>query len=553
MKSRRWFVLLGCLLAVALLAVLVAGCEEDTTTSGSEAGAATTAAGPIPVSVLECPQGPPSGETPQYGGTLVVLHRQVPSNIGAFWGTTGFADVQHCRYALENLVGLDEQGNSVPQLATSWDIDEAAKTITFHLREGVKFHDGTDFNAEAAKWNFEMWRDKRKTTKHDLDAVTAVDVVDPYTLRLTFSEYQPLFLQSLSSSSSGKMVSPTAYEEMGEKAFALHPVGTGPFEFESYEPDVSLKFKKFEGYWQEGLPYLDGVEIRFVADPVVALTSFKSGEAHALYDVSATAAQELAAAGNTIDSRVQAIWAISGDTTSPECPFSKQEVREGIAYALDMPTIVDGVYGGFMPVTNQLALEGMMAYNPDIVGYPYDVEKARQLLSANGITPETPWNTTLSYVTGQSEDELFTVMQEYLAEVGINITLNGLAFPSFKQKNSQGFKNELIVLGLSYNPLEMRYSTTLTANLSEDATAFVDIATPEEFNAVYRDMLVETDPAEIERMYQEMNKIAVDDFCLCAPFMGKYGLIAKSPKVHDYGFCSVVTAEFLPERAWLSE
>ncbi len=89
-------------------------------------------------------------ETPQYGGTLVILHEHTPSNLGAWWVPHRFVDVQLARFAVENLVGLDAEGQPVPQLATGWEVDEAAKTVTFQLREGVKFHDGTDFDAEAA-------------------------------------------------------------------------------------------------------------------------------------------------------------------------------------------------------------------------------------------------------------------------------------------------------------------------------------------------------------------------------------------------------------------
>ena len=148
----------------------------------------------VPQSILECPQGPVSGETPQYGGTLIITYDHTPSNLGAFWDLTRFLDWVQARFAVENLVGLNAQGQPVPQLATSWDVDDAAKTITFHLREGVKFHDGTDFNAEAAKWNLDMQKNGPKT---DLKDVTNIEVVDPYTVRLTFSKMDPLFVQKL--------------------------------------------------------------------------------------------------------------------------------------------------------------------------------------------------------------------------------------------------------------------------------------------------------------------------------------------------------------------
>jgi peptide/nickel transport system substrate-binding protein len=566
MKSRRLLALLGCLLGVVLLAALVAGCGEKTTTTtaqsatsssavtGSTGGTTTPTEAGIARSVLQCPQGPASDAAPQYGGTLVLLHYAAPTNLGAFWLQTGFTDVQMSRYAVENLVGLDDKGNPVAQLATSWDIDEAAMTITFHLREGVKFHDGTDFNADAVKWNLDKWRSE--SDKTDLAKVTDIVVVDPYTVRVAFSAWDPLWLQGLNSGGAGKIVSPTAVEAMGAEKAMLNPVGTGPFKFVEYKTARSLKFEKWEGYWQEGLPYLDGVEIRFMGDSMAALMALQNGEADALYGVSPANAKGLLGNGFTVDTRVFAVWSIAGDSKSDTSPFSDQKVREGMAYALDVDAIVKGVYGDFMFPTQQLAAEGMQAYNPNIVGHPYDVAKAKQLLAESkfNISPANPWNVRFTYIIqAGDESQVMTVIQDYLKEVGINLELNGQSFPAQKAMAENGFKNELILGDISYNGLEMQYSTALSANFSEDAVTFVDIWIPEEFNAVYRTMKVEPDLAKRETMYQELNKIAVDDFCLVVPFMVNEGLVAKSAAVHDYDFGNTTVGEFLPERAWLSK
>ncbi len=565
MKSRRLLVLLGCVLGVVLLAVLVAACGGDATTTTSQSstsssdatgptGGATTTEGGVVRSALEAPQGPASGDAPQYGGTLVLLHYAAPTNLGAFWLQTGFTDVQMSRYAVENLIGLDAEGNPVPQLATSWDIDEAAKTITFHLREGVKFHDGTDFNADAVKWNFDKWR--FESDKKDLADVTDVTVVDSYTVLVSFSAWDPLWLQGLNSSGAGKMVSPAAVEAMGDKEAMMHPVGTGPFKFAEYKTARSLKFERFDDYWQPGLPYLDGVEIRLVSDSMASLMALQNGEANALYGVSAANAKGLLADGYTVDTRVFSVWSIGGDSKSDTCPFSDQKVREAMAYALDVDAIVKGVYGDFMFPTMQLAAEGMQAYNPAITGHPYDVAKAKQLLAESkfNISPENPWNVRFTYIIqAGDESQVMTVIQDYLKVVGINLELNGQNFPAQKAMAENGFKDELILTDLSYNGIEMQYSTALGGNFSEDSPIFVDIWIPEEFNAVYRQMKVENDLAKREILYQELNKIAVDDFCLVVPFMVNEGLVAKSPAVHDYGFGNNTVGEFLPEIAWLSK
>lgn len=529
---------------------MLVACGESVITTEYTTGVSSDT---IARSILECPQGPASDETPQYGGTLVLIHYVTPTNIGAFWLSNGFADNQICRYALENLIGLDSEGNPVPQLATSWDIDEEAMTITFHLREGVKFHDGTDFNADAVKWNFDQWR--FNSEKRDLKKVSDIEVLDEHTVRLSFTEWDPIWLNGLSPGGTGRMVSPTAVQNAAsELEYKRNPKGTGPFEVVEWNPKF-VKFKRFDDYWQEGLPYLDGVEVRVVVDSMSGFMSLRTGEADALYGISPANAAVVVEDGYTVDSRVFAIWSIAGDSLSEDCPFSDQMVREGMAHAIDVETLVTGVYGDVMFPTDQLAIKGMQAYNPDIVGHEYNVEKAKQLLADSkfNISVDNPWTVPFTYIVQAGDEaQVMTVLQEYLSEVGIILELTGFSFPAQKAKAENGYKNELILMDLSYNGLEMQYSTALMGSFSEDRAAFGDTWIPEEFNEVYRQMLTVTDPEGRELLYQELNRIAVDDFCLVVPFMGNQGLVAKAPWVHDYGYGDTVNAEFLPERIWLS-
>ncbi len=555
MRSRRWLVIIGCLAMAFALAAFAAGCGGEADSGGGDGGGDDRTGEASARSILECPQGPQSDETPQYGGDLVLIHYAAPTNLGAFWMQTGFTDVQMSRYAVENLVGLNAEGQPVPQLATSWDLDEAGMTVTFYLREGVKFHDGTDFNAEAVKWNFDQWQ---TSEKKDLAAVTSVDVIDSYSVKVSFSEWDPLWVQGLNSGGAGKMVSPTAVQAAEKEIdFKRKPVGTGPFKVVENNPTKVVRFERFDDYWQEGLPYLDSVEIRMVNDTMAGLMAFKGGEADALYFNGGTTAEELIAAGDKINSRIFSMWSIGGDSLSEDCPWSDQKVREAVAYALDVDAIVKGVYGDFMYPTTQLAIEGKQAYNPDIVGHPYNVEKAKELLAESefNISKDNPWNVKFTYIVqAGDESKVMTVLQEYLAEVGINLQLNGASFPAQKDLAEKGFAGQLILTDLSYNGVEMQYSTSLTANFSEDAVAFGNhMFIPEEFTTLYRQMKQETDLAKREVMYQELNKIAIDDYCLVVPFMGNEGFVAVAPYVHDYDFGNGTVGEFLPERAWMSK
>jgi peptide/nickel transport system substrate-binding protein len=533
---------LSCLAGVCLVLFMMVSPANSATT-------AKPAASSVPVSVLGCPQGPPPpGLTPQYGGTLKLIFQNNPSNFGAPWRPTNFADNQCCRWALEGLLGFDGSANPLPQLATSWDVNPNNKTITFTLRQGVKFHDGTDFNAAAAKWNLDMYRNGPKT---DLKSVKAVDAIDEYHLRLTLSTWEPLILNVLFSGT-GRMVSPTAAQKLGD-AVIRNPVGTGPFKFASYQPNVSLKYTRFEGYWQKGLPYLDGIEINFVADPVVALTSFYKGEAHVLNDVSSSNAKALKEKSYTIDKYIATVMGICGDSKNPGSPFSNIKVRQAIAYAIDNNTLVNSIFDNMVPPTNQLAIPGATAYDASIKGYPYNPAKAKELLASAGYSIAKPLTTKLVYASSAQRTDLFTAIQSNLAKVGINITLEPVDTAAFNKMVSSGkWDNYLMEYRFSYNGLEMPYSNSLSTALCADQFRYLSVWTPADFNDLYNIMLAENDSAKRDIYYQRLNKMAIDDYCLVVPIMGLQILTAKSSNVHDLGQFNKTAAEFLPERAWLS-
>jgi ABC-type transport system substrate-binding protein len=359
-------------------------------------------------------------------------------------------DKQISRFALENLIGLNANGDPVPQLATSWETNPTAKTITFTLRQGVKFHDGTDFNAEAAKWCLDQYRNGSNA---DLKIVTSVDIIDASHIRLTMSEWNPLLLQSMSSSAAGKMVSPTAAQKLGDDIMR-NPVGTGPFKFASFQPNVSIKFTRNENYWQKGLPYLDAVECNFVTDPVVSLAAFTKGEAQVLCDISTADAKSLKAKGITIEQATSQVEGIAGDSKNPNSPFADIRVRQAMAYALDTNAITNAVYDGLYSSTNQLAMKGGTGFDESIKGYPYNPDKAKELLAAAGYSSAKPLETKIVYTSLQQTTDLYTMVQSYFSKVGINLKLEPVDNAGYNKIYSAGWNNHL---------MDYRFSTTVSS------------------------------------------------------------------------------------------
>ncbi len=147
--------------------------------------------------------------------------------------------------ALESLISADKNGQAAPWLATGWEWSPSGKSVTLALRKGVKFHDGTDFNAEAVKWNLERQKAARR-----LRLVRSVEVVDEYTVRLNLFRFNNTFLTSLALPD-GMMVSPTAIKKNGAEWAFTHMVATGPFKLSGFQRGVSMKFTRFDDYWDK--------------------------------------------------------------------------------------------------------------------------------------------------------------------------------------------------------------------------------------------------------------------------------------------------------------
>jgi peptide/nickel transport system substrate-binding protein len=148
------------------------------------------------------------------------------------------------------------------------------------LQRGVKFHDGTDFDASIVKWNFERMKDPAvgSLRQSEIANIAAVEVVDSHTVKLSLSEPDAALLATLTDRS-GMMVSRAAVEQHG-KDFARNPVGTGPFQFVEWVKDDHVRIKRYAQYWREGAPLLDEVVYRPIPDPTVRLTAMRAGDLH---------------------------------------------------------------------------------------------------------------------------------------------------------------------------------------------------------------------------------------------------------------------------------
>jgi len=521
------------LLAVVLVATIAfTGCNGDKE---------TTTAPPSSTSPAATSEG-----SSKYGGVLKIITGGGVTNLGYPAESVTGGDLLNAAPCVETLVRVDSAGNPIPWLATGWELSYDTKSMTMTLQQGVTFHDGTPFNAEAVKYNLDMYV---QGPLSDIDNVSSVEVVDEYTIKINFSQYQPNFLYILDWSA-GRMVSPAALQTYDKDYLYTHPVGTGPFIFESFKSDVGLKYTKNENYWQEGKPYLDGIEYIYLADRTVALMAFESGEAQVTQFIDPREAERLINTGNYQLAKIPAaVIGCVADDTNPDSPFADIRVRQAVNYAIpkdQLPALVG--YGS--EAATQPAPDTSWAYNPDVDPYAYDPEKAKALLAEAGYADGFD---TAIYAHEWIEKDAWTAIIGWLQAVGINAKLEVVTWGRYSEiiwsEGWSGLCSNFVNVSPGTHPLDGIYG-----NLSADgAQSPVSMNYPAEYQETLAKALVETDPAKEKELVQSLMKMAANDYCMMMP-MYVYNMITlKYPNVHDSLLYEETSHLWTPEDAWLSD
>ncbi|MBN1192019.1 MAG: ABC transporter substrate-binding protein [Dehalococcoidales bacterium] len=504
MSTKRWLILT--LLVIIISSLLLAGCGEKT--SAPAASPATTAN--PPAATTKAPsQAPPASSAEsasKYGGTLKVGFPELDINKPGYPPT--MVNSSHVRACLEGLFYFDEHLNLQPQLSTGWEVASDFKSIMINLRKGVKFHDGSDFNAEVVKWNLDNYK---ASPKADLNSVTSIDVIDDYAVQLNLSSYDSLLISNLASSDVAIMVSKKAFEDNGQEWMEEHLVGTGPFKFASWDKDVALRLERFDDYWG-GKPYLDGFQLIAFADQTTATIAFQKGEVDILHCRMVADANDLASKGfNVVQEPTGPCPFLVGDSTHPDSPYANIKVRQAISYAIDVPSICKGLGLGYWPSTNQWAYPGSPYFNDDVVGYPYNPEKAKQLLAEAGYSGGL--NTKLNYLSLELTTPQVTAIQGYLKEVGINAELVPAEFGKFSQVGTagEGWENGMWQIFVPYYPDML---STIQYLMSPGVNRFVSFERPSEAQDVMAQALQATTVEAKNTRVRELNKLLVDKYCM---------------------------------------
>ncbi len=482
-------------------------------------------------------------QTPQYGGIMKVVDMAEGAQpFGVPWENTTI-DTKLMGPVIETLLLEHFSGKLYPHLATGYKIDENAKTITFTLRKGIKFHDGTDFNAEAVKW---CWENAMKAKiASGWESVEAVG----NSVRVHYQKFQNDFLSRGASRSFG-IISPAAFKKNGLDWARWNPVGTGPFKFVKFQRGTILSFTKNQNYWIKGKPYLDGIDYLFIRDPMTQQAAMVTKDKEQRVDVLSVTSGEQAAmmkaqGFNVLKMPVGPISLIP-DSANTDSPFSKQKVREAISYAIDREGIVKARGFGIWTAAYQFQPDNMPTYMPNFQGTIYNPQKAKQLLSEAGYP--NGFKTKIIVMPAMVDKDAMVAVQRNLADVGIQAEMEFPDNGGYMNYRFSGWNNGLMA---QHTRALANFNATFTIYFHPNYKQFPSLRRATGLLEAIEESL-RSHEASAEKGQPLSRLIAQDTMVI--PVYYVYEMYIVRPNVHDTGYAEwSASTVYRPENVWLSK
>jgi peptide/nickel transport system substrate-binding protein len=428
------------------------------------------------------------------------------------------------------LIYLDGEGNVFPALAESWEFSNDNKTLTFKLRQGVTFHDGSPLNAETVKWAVErqLSPEIASPTAWMLGPIDSVEVIDESTVAYNYKEpFVPLWV-GLSYSYCAPL-STSAVEAAGD-TYGRNPVGTGPFKFVSWEPDQGITLEAYKEHtWASpyftnpGPPYLDGAQYLIMPEDATRLAALQTGDIDMIAGSDAVPIDKIAQlermSGVKVVTAPQAglVYAYI-NTTIP--PLDDQRVRQAMNYAVDKQKLIDLVLGGNAePARSPVGSAFASMYTDEVTHYDYNLEKAQQLMQEAGV--EDGFDLEFLLLDGAIFRRIGEVVKEDLSKININVQLQSLPVAELFAK-APDRTSGMYFFWYTYSDADIVYQM-----LHSGESIDWSFQENPELDALIEKQRVEFDPVARREIFKQIQTIAVDQAYWLLLYEGKYVVAMK--------------------------
>jgi peptide/nickel transport system substrate-binding protein len=364
-------------------------------------------------------------ETPTHGGTLTVgLLNDAKTYDPIF--SVQYTERYILYLAFDTLVSYGPDFSIKPGLAERWETSADGKRIVFTLQPGVKFQDGTSFDAVAVKWNIDQRMDPKVNSPQRqvlAPIVASVDVVDPQHVAFNLVAPSPA-LFSLLGERPGFMVSPTAWQQRGP-AFGSRPVGTGAFVLKEWTRGSRVALERNPNYWQSGLPYLDRIVVQDLGGSVIGVQRLLTGEIDYVDQLTPDDILPIEKSAGIVLQPIKVgrwyflQWHVN------ESPFDNPKLRQAFAHAIDRNRLNEITMRGRGTVSNGPTPPGLWWYDPSLKSYPYDPERAKALLAEAGYSNGFQYALATPQIT--VFQQMNQLLQEQLGAVGVKLQLQPVA------------------------------------------------------------------------------------------------------------------------------
>ncbi|MFE5321792.1 ABC transporter substrate-binding protein [Paenibacillus sp. NPDC056579] len=522
--KKTWFQSAGVLLSIMLFA---AGCGDG---SGSNTNAAVNSgaqdAGPAT----------PGGELIFALGGVVV-----DDNLDAH--KAGNAQNGRVMRSLYDSLVVELPDHSIkPWLATSWEISEDKRSYTFHLRKDVKFHDGTPFNAEAVKFNFDRIKDpatKASSSLNEIGSYVSTDVLDEFTAKINFKEPFAPFLSNAAKVDLG-FVSPAAVKKYGDK-YPQNPVGTGPFKLSKLVAGTEVQFEKNPDYqWapptakHQGPAYLDKLTVKYVPEEATRVSVLQGKQVH-VADI--IPPQNLVALKADNQFRIQETELLQVNFSmylNPQKePWNDLKVREAVRSAMNLDSAVKTIYLGTSKQAWSPLSPSMFGYTPTVENtWKADAKKANDSLDelgwvkgTDGIRVKDGKKLTIEFIDTQGNREkrldLMAVLQQQLKQAGIELKVVSLPAGTYSERRTKGDYDLVAASQFSGDPdvLRQLFSTkgpSKTNNLAR--------ANSPELDQWLEEGYLENDTAKRKEIYKKVQEYIIKNVYSIPTYVFQYSV-----------------------------